>query len=198
MISDAEKEYRSQHFVREPLPEARLQDTVFEDCEFRECDFHATTFSRCRFVDCSFLACNLSSIAVSQSRFTAVEFHDCKVIGVNWALASWPRLLLASPLAFYRCILNDCSFLGLPFEELILEACKAHDVDFRDGRFSRARFVGTDFTRSLFGRTALGGADFTGASNYDIDVLENDVKHAKFSRDEAIRLLQGLDIEIVD
>jgi uncharacterized protein YjbI with pentapeptide repeats len=198
MIADADKEYRSQHFVRELLPETRVSDTVFEDCEFRDCDFHQTAFAACRFVDCSFMASNLSLITVAQCRFTAVEFHDCKVIGVNWPMASWPRLLLASPLAFQRCIISDSSFLGLCFDELILQACKAHDVDFRDGRFARARFVDTDFTHSLFGRTALAGADFTGAWNYDIDVLENDVKHAKFSRDEALRLLQGLDIEIVD
>lgn len=79
-----------------------------------------------------------------------------------------------------------------------MEGCKVHNVDFRDGDFSEANFTYSDFTGSLFSNTNLSGADFSEATDYDIDVLHNKIKHAKFSRFEAVRLLEGLEIELVD
>jgi fluoroquinolone resistance protein len=40
--------------------------------------------------------------------------------------------------------------------------------------------------------------DFTEAVNYDSDVREDEVRKAKFSRCEAVRLLYKFDIELVD
>jgi len=71
-------------------------------------------------------------------------------------------------------------------------------VDFREARLRAADLTFSDFSSALFGRTDLSEADFSEATNYDIDVLNNVVRHAKFSRFEAVRLLQGLDIEVVD
>jgi uncharacterized protein YjbI with pentapeptide repeats len=56
----------------------------------------------------------------------------------------------------------------------------------------------TDFANALFGRTNLSRANFAEAINYDIDVFNNEIKAAKFSRHEAIRLLDSLDIELID
>ena len=88
--------------------------------------------------------------------------------------------------------------MGLKLDEMVLEGCKAQDVDFREGKFNRANFSYSDFRHSLFGRTELMEADFSEATDYDIDIFNNKIKGAKFSRDEAIRLLNGLDITLVD
>ncbi len=74
----------------------------------------------------------------------------------------------------------------------------AHHVDFREGDFSNANFTYTDFTGCLFGNTNLTGADFSDATGYDIDIYQNVIKRAKFSRFEAVRLLDSLEIELVD
>jgi hypothetical protein len=50
----------------------------------------------------------------------------------------------------------------------------------------------------LFGKTNLVSADMTEALNYNIDLHENNIKNAKFSRYEAMRLLDCLEIELVD
>ena len=65
-------------------------------------------------------------------------------------------------------------------------------------QFQSANFTYTDFSHSLFGRTQLLRRISAEPSNYDIDIFNNKIKGAKFSRDEAIRLLNCLDIELMD
>ena len=94
--------------------------------------------------------------------------------------------------------MNDGIFFGLSLEELVIEQCKAHDVDFREGNFTDSNFTYTDFSNSLFNKTNLTGVNFAEAISYNIDIYFNEIKRAKFSRHEAVRLLGSLDIELVD
>ena len=55
-----------------------------------------------------------------------------------------------------------------------------------------------DFRGALFGKTLLSGADFSEAVDFDIDVFDNQILGAKFSRCEALRLLASFKIELVD
>jgi uncharacterized protein YjbI with pentapeptide repeats len=170
----------------------------FDGCTFTGCNFSDTTFKRCNFVDCEFIQCNLSNVKFEYSKISDVSFHESKLIGVDWTKVSWSKFVRTSPLKFYQSILNDGSFYGLSLHELIMDQCKAHHVDFRGGDFSHANFGYTDFTGSTFNNTKLTGADFSEATGYDIDIYHNEIKRAKFSRFEAVRLLEGLDIELVD
>lgn len=197
MNSD-EKIFVSQAFKQVELIGEEIQGKEFDNCTFDECDFSDTTFKKCKFIDCHFTKCNLSVIKVGYSKFSDIVFEECKIIGVDWTKATWPGFDLSSPFKFYKCILNDSSFFGLNMEALLLDECRAHDVDFRDGDFKFANFTYTDFTESLFHKTNLSGADFSEAINYDIDIYTNDIKGAKFSRFEAVRLLEGLGVELVD
>jgi uncharacterized protein YjbI with pentapeptide repeats len=194
----AARDYFGKHFTGLDLSNQTIVDKEFEGCEFKGCNFSEATFSKCNFIDCRFADCNLSLIKIGSSKFRGVILEQCKAVGVNWTRAVWPRLILASPLKFYKCILNDSSFFGLGLEELVLEDCKARDVDFREANLRGAQLTYTDFSNALFGRTNLAGADFTEAINYAIDIFNNEIKHAKFSRHEAIRLLDSLDIELVE
>ncbi len=197
-FNDAQKEYFSNEFNQLKLPGQEIDSIVFEECVFNECDLSDVTFTRCKFVDCRFIKCNLSLLKPNYSRFIEVLFEDCKAIGVDWTKAEWPSIALPSPLKFLKCIINDTTFFGLNLTELVIEECKAHDVDFREGDFSEANFTFTDFTNCLFNETNLTGADFTEAVNYLIDINHNRIKEATFSRHEAVSLLEGLDIELVD
>lgn len=193
-----EKEYLSKVFRNIYETSQEICDTEFEGCQFQDCNFTETIFRKCRFIECTFTRCNLSVIKVPQSQFIDVVFDESKLVGVDWTKASWPRLVFSVSLKFNKCIINDSSFLGLNLDEIVVEECKAYDVDFREGSFCRAVFVCTDFTNSLFGKTNLSGADFSEAINYDIDIFSNKISKAKFSRYEAVRLLKSLDIELVD
>ena len=83
-------------------------------------------------------------------------------------------------------------------QEIIIEECKAHDVDFREANLSNGSFIETDFERSMFMHTKLNSADFTDAINYNINPNENDIRKGKFSLPDAIALLNGFEIEITD
>ena len=193
-----EKDYLSKTFSNISAIDQEICNIEFEGCHFRDCNFTESIFKKCRFIECTFTRCNLSVIKVPQCQFTDVVFDECKLVGIDWTTASWPRLVFSVSLKFNKCIINDSSFFGLNLDEIAMEECKAHDVDFRDGSFCRAVFTYTDFTNSLFGKTNLSGADFSEATNYDIDIFNNKISKAKFSRYEAVRLLNSLDIELVD
>ena len=82
--------------------------------------------------------------------------------------------------------------------DLIIEDCKAHDVDFREANLNHASFVETDLQNSLFMHTNLKHANFTGAINYNIDIQANTITQASFSFPEVIALLNSLNIKIND
>jgi fluoroquinolone resistance protein len=191
-------EFWSETFSGLDYSEQEIEEKEFDGCTFNECDFSETTFKRCNFVDCEFNNCNLSVARVEYSKFSDVVFNESKLVGINWTKMTMPRLALSAPIKFYKCIVNDSAFFGLGLPELVLEDCKAHRVDFREGNFSDSNFTYSDLTDCQFAKTNLSGADFSEATNYDIDVLHNSLKGAKFTRFEAVRLLESLEIELVD
>ncbi|MEP7312726.1 MAG: pentapeptide repeat-containing protein [Pseudomonadota bacterium] len=192
-----ESEHVGKRFANLDLSDTELSAKEFEDCEFRDCNFSGTTFLKCRFIECRFVQCNLSVANVNGAKFHDVEFESCKAIGIDWTRANWPTLTMPGTLKFRKCILNDSSFMNLKLPELVLDDCKARDADFREGNFTGADFNHTDFAGALFGKTHLVGADFTDAVNYDINVLNNEIRKAKFSLYEAVRLLDCLEIELL-
>jgi fluoroquinolone resistance protein len=195
---EGNEQYYNESFDKQTLLSFAVSGTEFEECEFNDCDFSSAAFTRCNFLNCSFNRCNLSLINVLHSRFFEVDFTDCKLVGVDWTVAQWPSFNLCSALKFNRCILNDSSFFGLSLNELKLDECKLHEVDFREGDFSHSIMTYCDFTNSLFMRTNLHHVDFTESNNFAIDIMENRISKAKFSRHEAVYLLNSLDIELVD
>lgn len=197
-FTDEKDEYLSVKFNELNLSEKEISNKVFEECTFNNCIFKETVFRSCKFVDCQFVKCDLSIVKLNFSRFSDVAFDECKIIGVNWTTVAWPSFALCAPIKFHQCILNDSTFFGLSLEEITIEDCIAHDVDFRDGNFSQANFVSTDFSNSLFNKTNLTGVDFIDATNYNIDINHNEIKSAKFCRQEAISLLDSLGIVLVD
>jgi uncharacterized protein YjbI with pentapeptide repeats len=191
-------EFLERQFAGIDLARGTLSGKTFEGCTFTACDFSELTLSQCKFVECEFKACNLSLLKVQSSRFRSVVLEECKALGINWTSADWPRFSSLAQLKFHRCILNDSSFFGLILAECIFDSCKARDVDFREANLTDARCSSTDFGGALFGKTNLSGADFSDAIDYDIDIFDNRIKGAKFSRSEAVRLLRSLEIVLID
>ena len=191
-------EYWSEKFENLDFSGIEISSKEFDGCTFEKCDFSEATFKGCNFVDCEFISCNLSIVKIEYSKYSDVCFRDSKLIGIDWTKVAWPKFIFDSPIKFYKSILNDCSFYGLSLQDLVLEECKAHNVDFREGNFSNSNFTYTDLSGSFFGNTNLSGVDFSEATDYDIDIYRNIIEKAKFSRFEAVSLLDSLDIELVD
>lgn len=170
----------------------------FEACCFKNCDFSDSVFKACKFIDCEFIQSNLSLMQLPQTRFSEVELSDCKAIGIDWTRLNWPTLSFAATISFKRCQLNDGNFFGLMLAELQLLDCQAYRLDLREADLNNACFSGSELSASLFQKTNLSSADFVGASDYQIDIFQNTISGAKFERLQALSLLEGLDIELVD
>ncbi len=171
--------------------------TEFDDCTFSKCDLSHARFKQCKFLGCHFHFCDLSLMQVIDSQFNDCSFEDCKLIGVDWTKASWSALTQREP-KFLRSVLDDSSFWGLKLESIMIRECEAREVDFREADLTKADLRDTDFMGALFRNTNLTEANLAHASNFDIDVRVNVIKGAKFSRYDAVRLLGGLDIILVD
>jgi len=191
-------EYYSQTFNGLDLSASSHRELEFEDCTFVKCDFSEAKFGKCKFIDCRFVDCNLNNLSVAHSKFMEVSFEGCKIVGVDWSKADWPSIASFGAVKFESCLISYSSFYGLELQEISIVHCKALEVDFREGNFTESDFSYTNFSGSLFSKTRLRSVNFAEATNYHIDVLNNDIKDAKFSRYEAVSLLECLGIELLD
>lgn len=192
------QDYFQQTFDKLDLISASLESARFEKCVFNNCNFTSAQLTRCKFTQCTFNHCNLSVTGISWSTFYEVAFNECKLSGIDWTRAQWPTFNLDPELQFTQCLLTNASFQGLKLNGLRLDECKLHEVDFRECDLANATITGCDLAGSLFNNTNLRAADFTDSWNFTIDVMHNTVARAKFSRLEAVNLLEGLGIELVD
>ena len=195
---ESKSEYYDMSLSKADFTDLTLEDTVFEDCEFNHCNFYSAKFSHCKFNNCTFNYCNLSVINIAYSRFYAIVFNECKLSGTDWTRADWPNFNPDFELTFRKCILTNASFFGLTLNNLTMEECKSVDVDFRESDLTGSVMTGCDFSGSLFNQTVLHAVNFTDSWNYNINVLNNTVTKAIFSRLEALALLESLGIELVD
>ena len=149
------KEYFQHNFDKILLNSSSVNGVEFEDCHFNECDFSQAIYLECKFINCTFQRCNLSLLKISGSTFTEVEFLECKLVGIDWTLATWSDFNIEPELVFKKCLLNDGSFFGLSLHKLTFDGCKLHDVDFREGDFNGSIMTDCDFSYSLFMKTNL-------------------------------------------
>ncbi len=141
-----------------------VQETIsrktFESCVFESCDFTESFFDACSFKDCQFTKCKLTAVNVRNSKFSDVQFHDSKVLGVDWTKAYWRGLDLGAALYFKACLVNASSFYGLKQPGITFEDCRAHDVDFREAILSRATFFWYGFNQQFVCQYYVDGSQF--------------------------------------
>lgn len=190
--------YINQKFNNLILENSRLESIEFENCHFKQCKLTGVVFSKVKFTDCDFEACDLSLAKFPGCKLSEVSFKNSKLAGINWTELSWPLVKLTSPVYFYASNVSHSSFFGLELNDLIMEDCKAHNVDFREAHLNHASLMGTDLQSSLFMHTHLKHADFTNAINYSIDIHFNTLTHASFSFPDVVGLLNSLNIKIND
>ena len=196
--NDKQNEYYDELFEKIDLSQKTISEKIFENCKFVHCFFSETNFQACRFCDCTFEHCNLSLIKIKNCSFSNIEFIESKVTGINWIEVAWPNIKLACPLHFSKCDISHSTFFGINLREVNIVECKANNVDFREADLTKADLTYSDFFESLFINSNLTEADFTFAENYQIDLMTSKITKAKFMLPEAVSLLNGLDIELID
>lgn len=190
----AASEFQDQKFKNLDLPKLVLKGKEFQGCTFISCKFPEVTLEKCTFADCTFKKCDLSLATVPGSRFRNVTFENTKMLGIDWLDAKW--LPGFSSITLVECGINYSTFTGLDLRKITLVKCIAREVNFENTNLSEADLQETDFSGSRFAGTNLSKANLIGATNYDIDVTNNNVKQAKFALPEAIALLHSLGITL--
>lgn len=170
----------------------------FHECHFIHCSLREAVFQKCRFNDCIFQDCDLSLVNLEGCTFRNTQFKTCKLIGVNWAIAKWPKFSQPSPIHFHTCTLDYASFQGLRLTKIRFTDCILREVDFSEADLTEADFSRAVLSRSQFSQTNLTRANFVGATEYLINPSLNRMSQAKFSLPEALSLLYGLDIQLVE
>ena len=192
------REYADQTLQNLLISGGSLRDCLFSDCKFVKSRLSDIDFESCFFHNCQFGNCDLSLMRVNNSSFINTSFTDCKMIGINWTDAYWPKGRLLATLHFEGCSINHSVLAGLILPRIRITKCVAWEVDFTEADMSEADCRSTDFAKSRFYNTNLTGANFSGATNYTIAPGSNKIKGAKFSLPEAMSLLNNLDIVLTD
>lgn len=165
----------------------------FYDCHFYKCSLKESVFVECTFEKCTFEECDLSLIQFKKTSLSRVVLQHSKAIGVIWHNARPPLTV-----EFHHSRISYSSFSGMNLKKGIFKQCQADEADFSECNLSLADFRGTDLAGARFSGTDLTQANFVGAQRYAIDVQGNKVRKAKFSLPDAMALLDGLGVEIVE
>ncbi len=192
-----EKEYWAETFESLVFNDNDIKGIEFDDCTFKNCDFKGMEFKQCRFIDCHFKQCDMNVVKFMGSRFEGTAFEDSKLTGVDWTLVDYSEFIQEAPFSFVRCVLDYSSFFGEKLENLVIKKSSVVEVDFREATLVGANFSESDLSESQFRHTDLSSSDFRDATSYTIDLRINTITGAKFSRDEAISLLESLEITLV-
>lgn len=193
-------EYTTQDFKNLTCREQTFKGIQFAGCNFFKLSAGGSSFAHCQFEDCTFRHCDLNLAVLQHCTFKNATFEDCQLVGINWMATNLAQFknVFAHPLDFYRCVLNHAIFMGLNLQKVQMVDCIAKNVSFEEADLSHANCQRTEFTGSRFNLTNLTDADFSGARQYMISPTQNTLKKTKFSLPEAITLLDGLDILLVD
>ncbi len=185
----ADKTFEKQDYRNTSLPKAE-----YDNCIFINCDFSDSFLSYVSFTDCEFKDCNLSGVKIKDAMLKDVTFNHSKLLGVNFSESSDFLFSFKAE----HSIFSFSSFYNKNLKQTVFKNCVLQKVDFSDANLSQAKFIHSDLKQTIFENTNLEKADFKTATNFNISPSTNKLKHAKFSKDGALNLLQSYQIIIED
>lgn len=171
----------------------KIEQGTYENCQFISCDFEGADFSSYKFIDCSFDNCNLSLIKTENISFQDCLFKQCKMLGLQFALANTFNLSFK----FEYCTLDHSSFQGLKIMKTVFANCSLKEVDFENTDCKQVVFENCNLERSIFFNSNLEQVDFSSANNVVLDPETNNIKGAKFSLDSLPGLLLKYKIKVI-
>ena len=182
------KEVLSQQFDKA----LKLDEAEYENCIFNQCDFSNQDLSGYKFIDCKFKVCNLSMCKLNKTTLQDVVFTDCKLLGIKFETCNPFSLSFSCE----GCQLNHSSFYQMKIPKMIFSNSALLEVDFTEANLSAAIFNNCNLSGAIFDRTNLEKADFRTAVNFSIHPLNNQIKKARFSRENLMGLLYAFNINL--
>lgn len=191
-----ERYYEDETFGQLKLDGQVLAGYEFVDCTFENCAIDNCTLHRCKFSGCVFQSCSAANIKTESSQMKFAEFVNCNFVGINWSTLR-PDGRFAAPISkIQNCRLKYNTFTGIAFRKFNFSGSSIVESMFGECELAESSFAACKLERTEFFRCDLRKADFRGATGYQIDIMSNQMKGAKFSYVEAINLLNSLDIKI--
>ena len=164
----------------------------YVECEFKDCDLNGMNLSYYSFIECEFINCNLSNIKFEHTSLKDVLFKSCKLMGIHFELVN-PFLL---KLKFEESNLNYSSFFRLKIPKTKFNKSSIQEVDFTEANLKESVFNECDLTLSKFEDSNLEKVDFYTSIGYSFNPSKNNIKKARFSKNEVAGLLSDFDIII--
>lgn len=184
----------------------QFEDDVFTDVELAQGDVSGKEFIRCRFErgrfeasrwqgahleDCVFDGCDLARMQPAALRVRGVEFHNCRLTGVDWSEIS------ANPtVTFVGCNLQYASFVRVNLTGTHFTRCRLIEVNFVESRLVDAVFAESDLSGSRFDHCDLRKADFSQALGLLLDPGRNTVKGARINLAAAVSLAAAAGLKV--
>lgn len=187
--------YEGQHFQDICWEGELIQNQEFVECRFDGCVLERCKFSGCRFTDCVFSQCRVAELSFEDTILLDCGFEACHLVGINWSLLLGGGFMFPIT-SFQNCHLKYNYFTDMNFRKFDFSQNEIVASMFGDCVLTESSFQGCELDRTEFFRCDLTRADFRQATGYQIDLETNQLKKAKFSCPEAIRLLDGLGIVV--
>lgn len=179
--------FEKTNFSVQPLAKGEYENCRFDNCEMAEADLSGILF-----LDCIFTNSNLSLARLQKTGFNQVQFHHCKLLGLQFGDCN----PIGLSLLFEHCLLDHASFYRLKLKKTIFRHCKLEGADFTETDLTESVFDHCQLLSATFDHTLLEKADFRTAYQYTIDPESNRVRKARFSLPEVTGLLNKYDIRI--
>ncbi len=168
-----------------------LTGKEFTRCVFRRVRLPESRWKLCRLEDCRFEECDLTRMDPMSLLAAGVQFHGCKLLGVDWsALGRNPVL------SFESCDLRFASFVKLHLNRLSMKNCRTTGANFLQCHLTGADFDGTELTGTRFEGNDLTRADFSGAAGLYLDPKHNRTKGTRISVESAVLLAQAAGLHV--
>lgn len=177
--------FYSETFSKIDFTIAKIIKGEYDNCTFSNCIFENVHASNIQFVECEFIDCNFSNAIVKNTAFRDVRFSNCKMIGVKFNEVD-PFLLQFS---FKDCQLNYASFYQLKIPNTKFDKCNLEEVDFTESNLNSAILSNCNLKNTIFEHTNLEKVDFRTAMSFQFNPEENQLKGAKFNKENVYGLL---------
>lgn len=174
----------------------RVEQSEFLGCTFIGSNFSEAIVSDTRFVECRFDRCDFSLWKPPDSLVGGCHFEDCRMLGIDWTIGSWPRVRLYEANTFLRCDLSLGTFADLDLGPTRFSECRLRESSFRFARMVGADLKGSDCLGADFRGADLSGASLVGVAGLTIDPLSSKLQDASVDADGAIAILESLGINL--
>ncbi|MDE8731710.1 pentapeptide repeat-containing protein [Eubacteriales bacterium DFI.9.88] len=186
--------YEYEEFGKLQYEGGLVEDCIFTDCIFKECRFLEMEIRHCSFKSCTFQSCTILNNDFKFTDATDNRFEGCSVIGMAWNEVEKENNIMLPFSAFEACTLKHNLFVGFKMKKFRFDDCDLigssfQQCDLKDSSFRRAGLKDVSFQQNN-----LTGADFRDAQDYLISLENNQLKKAKFTFPDAIRLLSATGI----